>query len=111
VASEGVETAGELVRDAAAVLAEGVRDSDVPARISPDTFCVLLTGPSQGAESLVLSRLIEAIAVHDARREHPRSLALSVGSALYEPGSRIDLGSILETAGRRLAAGAGERST
>ena len=110
-AAEGPQAAGELVRDAASVLAEGVRDSDVPARIAPDTFCVLLTGPSQGAESLVLSRLIEALAVHDARREHPRALALSVGSALYEAGSRVDLGSILETAGRKLAAGAGDRST
>ena len=36
---------------------------------------------------LVLSRLVEAIAVHDARRDRPPRLSLSVGTARYEPGS------------------------
>ena len=34
---------------------------------------------------IVLSRLVEAIAVHDARRDRPRELSISVGSALYDP--------------------------
>jgi diguanylate cyclase (GGDEF)-like protein len=94
----------DLARDAASVLLEAVRDADVPARIAPGTFCVLLTGEARGAEAMVLSRLVEAIAVHDARSDHPRSLSLSVGSALYDPEHPSDLEQILSTADRRLAA-------
>lgn len=100
----GAEAAEDLARDAGAIMLEAVREADVPARLAPDTLCVLLTGDASGAETLVLSRLVEAIAVHDARGEQPRSLALSVGTARYEPGSGIGLAEILEGAARGLAA-------
>ena len=102
--TNGADEAASVARDAAAVLLEAVRDSDVPARIAIDTFCVLLTGEARGAEALVLSRLVEAIAVHDARLDQPRSLSLSVGSALYDPDHPSSLEQILSTADRRLAA-------
>lgn len=102
----GAEAADELAREAAGVVLDAVRDSDVPARISPDTMCVLLTGEADGAETLVLSRLVEAMAVHDAGREEPRSLALSVGTARYEPGKAGGLAEVLESAVRKLTAGA-----
>lgn len=98
----GTERTDELARDAAEVLLEAVRDSDLPARIAPDTFCVLLTGEASGAEALVLSRLVEAIALNDARREQPRELSLSVGSALYDPEQPATLEQLLNTAGRGL---------
>lgn len=99
----GPDSADELARDAAAVLLRAVRDSDVPARIAPDTFCVLLTGSAEGAEATVLSRLVEAMAEHDARSDRPR-LALAVGSARYRPGSGGSLGVLLEEAARSLSA-------
>ncbi|MGZ4148510.1 MAG: GGDEF domain-containing protein [Actinomycetota bacterium] len=101
--SLGASAADELARDAAAVVLDAVRDADVPARIAPDTIAVLLTGDAAGAETTVLSRLVEAMAVHDAARDRPRSLSLSVGTARYEPGSGADLGSILAGAARGLA--------
>lgn len=101
-AALGPERTDELARDAAEVLLEAVRDSDLPARIAPDTFCVLLTGEAAGAEALVLSRLVEAIALNDARREEPRELSLSVGSALYDPEKPATLEQLLNTAGHRL---------
>jgi diguanylate cyclase (GGDEF)-like protein len=101
-ASLGPEPTDELARDAAEVLLEAVRDSDLPARIAPDTFCVLLTGEARGAEALVLSRLVEAIALNDARRHQPRQLSLSVGSALYDPEQPATLEQLLNTAGQRL---------
>lgn len=101
-----VRLEGEVVDDgaseAAEVLLNAVRDADLPARITDDTFAVLLTGDAVGAESLVLSRLVEAIAVHNSNQDPPRPLSLSVGSALYEPGSSTSLSQILETAGRRM---------
>jgi diguanylate cyclase (GGDEF)-like protein len=100
---QGQEAAEALARDAAEVVLDAVRDADVPARLAPDTFAVLLSGSAAGAETLVLSRLVEAIAVHDARRGRPRELSLSVGSAIYDPERPDSLAEILETAGRRLA--------
>jgi GGDEF domain-containing protein len=85
---------------------EAVRSSDVPARVADDTFCVLLTGDAEGAEGLVLSRLVEAIA---RRAGEGSPLALSVGSALYEPGSGTTLQVILEAAGRGLTQGSSDR--
>jgi diguanylate cyclase (GGDEF)-like protein len=102
--TSGADEAASVAQDATAVVLEAVRDSDVPARIAIDTFCVLLTGDARGAEALVLSRLVEAIAVHDARLDQPRSLSLSVGSALYDPDHPSSLEQILSTADRRLAA-------
>ena len=96
------ETPADQVRRAAEVLLEAVRDADLPARITDDTFTVLLTGEAAGAETLVLSRLVEAIAVHNAKQDPPQPLSLSVGSALYEPEHPSTLSQILETAGRRL---------
>ena len=67
------------------VLRRAVRDADVPAHVSEDTFCVLLTGNARGAEAAVLSRLIEAIAVANARPDRGTPLSLDVGSSLYDP--------------------------
>jgi diguanylate cyclase (GGDEF)-like protein len=103
VASRGQSEADELTREASNVILDAIRDSDAPARIGPDTFVVLLAGAGEGAESLVLSRLVEAIALHDAARDRPRALSLAVGTARYEPGSATPLSHILEAAERRMA--------
>ncbi len=105
--AKGTDEAAAFARDAAALVLEAVRDSDVPARISADTFCVLLTGEAHGAEALVLSRLVETIAVNDTRLDQPRHLSLSVGSALYDPDQPSTLEQIISTADRRLAAQSG----
>lgn len=99
----GPDAADTLARDAAGVILEAVRDADLPARIGPDTICVLLTGDAEGAETAVLSRLVEAIATHDARRDSPRALTLAVGTARYVPGSGASLAEILSSAVRGLS--------
>ena len=91
-------TADQVALDAAEVLLSAIRDADLPARIADDTFCVLLSGDARGAEVAVLSRLVEAIAVHDASRPEPRALALSVGSAIYDPARPVPLEGLLRTA-------------
>ena len=92
------ETADEVAVDAAEVLLSAIRDADLPARIAEDTFCVLLTGDARGAEVAVLSRLVEAIAIHDARSDRPRAMALSVGSAIYDPAEPVGLEDLLDAA-------------
>ena len=88
----------ELAADAAEVVISAIRDADLPARIADDTFCVLLSGDARGAEVAVLSRLVEAIAVHDATSANPRPLSLSVGSAIYDPADPVGLEDLLAAA-------------
>jgi diguanylate cyclase (GGDEF)-like protein len=90
--------ADRLAIEAAEVLLTAIRDADLPARIADDTFCVLLSGDARGSEVAVLSRLVEAIAVHDANKAEPASLALSVGSAIYDPADPVSLEGLLRTA-------------
>jgi diguanylate cyclase (GGDEF)-like protein len=90
--------ADQLAVEAAEVLLSAIRDSDLPARIADDTFCVLLSGDAKGSEVAVLSRLVEAIALHDANKDEPKPLALSVGSAIYDPADPVSLEGLLRTA-------------
>jgi diguanylate cyclase (GGDEF)-like protein len=91
-----------LLAETADVLRRAVRDSDVPARVGADAFAVLLTGKALGAESLVLSRIVEAVAERNARSGRPVPLDLSVGTAHYEPGSGVPLARLMAEADRRL---------
>lgn len=96
------EERGRLVVQAAAVLREAVRSSDVLARIGPASFCVLLTGDSTGAESAVLSRLVEAIAESNARSGRASQLSVSVGAAAYDPDHPVSLEALIARADRRM---------
>jgi diguanylate cyclase (GGDEF)-like protein len=106
IASAGGPSAADgAVAEAAEVVLSAIRDADLPARIAPDTFCVLLSGEARGAEVAVLSRLVEAIAVHDAGRADPRPLRISVGSAIYDPEHPVALEDLLRTAEGRMRPG------
>jgi diguanylate cyclase (GGDEF)-like protein len=98
--AEDVELDG-AVAGAAEALSSTVRDSDVVARVGADAFCVLLTGDAAGAESIVLSRVVEAVAAHNAR-EGERRLSLSVASAAYDPDNPVGLEELIAEAGRRM---------
>lgn len=101
----GPSAADALVAGAGEVVLSAIRDADLPARIAPDTFCVLLSGEARGAESTVLSRLVEAIAVHDAAKATPAEMRVSVGSAIYDPASPVPLEALLRTAEERMRPG------
>jgi diguanylate cyclase len=95
----GAEEVDRLIRDAAQVVREATRESDVVARIGEGAFCILLTGAAPGAEALVLSRLVEAVAVR--RTEDPEDgtpLAVSVGTAHYDPDNPAGLEELLRRA-------------
>lgn len=100
--SFGAAEGPRLLVETADVLRQAVRDSDVLARVGTDAFCVLLTGNATGAEALVLSRLVEAVASHNARSGRPAPLSLSVGAARYEPSAPVGLDELMAEADRRL---------
>jgi two-component system cell cycle response regulator len=100
---EGGIEGDQATIEAAQVILDGVRDADYPSRVSPDTFCVLLTGSADGTEAIVLSRLVEALAVLNARGDRARRLSLSIGSAVYDPQHPAPIQDIIETARRRMS--------
>jgi diguanylate cyclase (GGDEF)-like protein len=99
------DDAGErrrLVLQTAEILRDAVRSSDVLARVGPGSFCVLLTGDSSGAESTVLSRLVEAIAESNARSGRTSQLSVSVGAAEYDPEHPVSLDALIARADDRM---------
>jgi diguanylate cyclase (GGDEF)-like protein len=97
------EVSGEPVgplAGTAEVLRGAVRDCDVLARLGPSSFVVLLTGDARGAEVQVLSRLVDAVAVSNARAGRTGSLSLSVGSATYDPAEPRGIAELLAEAER-----------
>ena len=73
------------VADAATVISSAVRVSDVVARVGSEAFCVLLAGAVPGSEPIVLERIIEAVATHNASTGHETGPSVSIGAAVLRP--------------------------
>ncbi|HEY2965109.1 MAG TPA: diguanylate cyclase [Actinomycetota bacterium] len=100
---EGGESPGEAaVADAATVISSAVRVSDVVARVDSGAFCVLLPGAEPGSEPIVLERIIEAVASHNAGTGRETGPSLSVGAASYDPVHPVPLEELIAAADRRL---------
>jgi diguanylate cyclase (GGDEF)-like protein len=100
---EAGESPGDAaVADAATVISSAVRVSDVAARVDSGAFCVLLPGAEPGSEPIVLERIIEAVASHNARTGHETGPSLSIGAASYDPGHPVPLEELIAAADRRM---------
>jgi diguanylate cyclase (GGDEF)-like protein len=100
---EGDEGPGEpAVADAATVISSAVRVSDVVARVDSGAFCVLLPGAEPGSEPVVLERIIEAVASHNADTGHETGPSLSVGAVSYDPEHPVPLEELIAAADRRM---------
>ena len=92
----------QAVVDAAETIRGAVRASDVVARVDSDAFCVLLSGATPGTGSIVLSRVVEAVAEHDARAGRESGSTLWVGAAEYDPEQPQGLQELIAEADRRM---------
>ena len=93
---------GRLVADAAEVVRKAVRGSDVIARVGAGVFCVLLTGDAVGADADVLSRVVEGVAMNNAKSGRPGQLSVSVGTATYDPEHPVAVEALIAEADRRM---------
>jgi diguanylate cyclase (GGDEF)-like protein len=99
----GGEGLGEAaVADAATVISSAVRVSDVVARVDSGAFCVLLPGAEPGSELVVLERIIEAVASHNAGTGRETGPSLSVGAVSYDPEHPVPLEELIAAADRRM---------
>ena len=96
------------VVDAADTIRSAVRASDVVARVGSDAFCILLSGAEPGTESIVLSRVVEAVAEHDAQAGRDTGSTLWVGAAEYDPEQPQGLQELIAEADRRMRRAAEE---
>lgn len=102
VGEAGASPGDAAVADAATVISSAVRVSDVAARVDSGAFCVLLPGAEPGSEPIVLERVIEAVASHNARTGHETGPSLSIGAASYDPGHPVPLEELIAAADRRM---------
>ena len=79
------DAARRLIVEIGNVIKETLRASDVFGRVADHQFCVLLAGTSAAAADTVLVRLVEAVAQFNAREGRTDDLAISVGTARYDP--------------------------
>jgi len=90
------------VADAATVISSAVRVTDVVARVGSDAFRVLLAGAATGTEPIVLERIVEAVAAHNAKAGRDTGPSVSVGAVSYDPEHPIALESLIAEADRRM---------
>ena len=81
----GHKEGDRAIADAAAILRETFRDTDILARVGGDEFCVLLTEVKSPAEDSSIPRLQTRLDIHNLQSERPFKVALSVGAAEYDP--------------------------
>ncbi len=89
------------LQDTAALLRRTFRAADLCARLGGDEFCVLVRTEEHAA--VLLRRLRIAVQECNAEPGRPYALALSVGSAVYDPGAQpVSLDDLLARADEQM---------
>jgi diguanylate cyclase (GGDEF)-like protein/PAS domain S-box-containing protein len=88
----GHNVGDQALIDAAEVLKQTFRSSDVTARISGDEFVALTTDPDGKGEVSISRRIRENLDKHNSKGTRPYHLSFSFGIASFDPGvpSSID---------------------
>jgi diguanylate cyclase (GGDEF)-like protein len=87
-----------LLKEAADVIRETIRASDLAGRLGGDEFCVLLRGePDLDAERAV-ARMRETTATHNARPGRPYQVSLSIGVSALPAGRWVTLEELIDAA-------------
>jgi diguanylate cyclase (GGDEF)-like protein len=100
----GAEEASKTLAEAARVLRETFRESDVLARVGADEFALLVVdaGPELGPG--LAARMADAFEAAQAQQEGPRELAMEVGVACWDPEDPCTVKQLLDRAGEQMCA-------
>jgi diguanylate cyclase (GGDEF)-like protein len=96
----GHEMGDSLIRDAAALLEESFRNSDVVARIGGDEFAAFTFDAAQ--PQVILARVQERIEHFHRQHERPYRVAFSTGIVACDPSSRLTLADYLALADQKM---------
>ncbi|MFH1791294.1 MAG: GGDEF domain-containing protein, partial [Candidatus Omnitrophota bacterium] len=91
--------AGDMaLNDAASILKETCRESDVLARLGGDEFAILATGMDEKNAERFVSRLENNVMKYNLTVNRPYSLSLSVGMASCGPQDKCSLDELINQA-------------
>jgi diguanylate cyclase (GGDEF)-like protein/PAS domain S-box-containing protein len=88
--------------EAAGLLRDAFRDSDIIARLGGDEFVVLAIDVAEGRATALARRLRERIAARNARPDAAYPVSFSLGIARYEPDDPVSLEDLLARADARM---------
>jgi len=87
-----------VLAEAAELVRESFRDSDVKARVGGDEFVVLMNGAADGTCEVVDQRLTQNIERLNAQSDRPFPISLSGGVAKWDPASGQTVADVLDHA-------------
>lgn len=100
----GHEEGDRVLIDTANVLRQTFRESDIIARLSGDEFAVLSIDAADVNPEDFSKRLQENIDAGNAKETRPYKMAMSWGTAVYDPGSHLSLDELMSSADERMYA-------
>jgi diguanylate cyclase (GGDEF)-like protein len=92
----------QLLKEAADVIRETIRASDIAGRLGGDEFCVLLMGDPELDPDRVMDRMRDTLASHNARSDRTFQLSVSMGIASLPPGRSVTLEELIDAADERM---------
>ncbi len=100
--THGHVVGSEAIVEAASVLRETFRDSDILARFGGDEFVILM--PETEAETFIApaERLRRNLAAFNENGSRPYRLSISVGAAAYDPKQPASLAQLIERADKAM---------
>ena len=87
-----------LLKEAADVIRETIRASDLAGRLGGDEFCVLLMGDPELDPDRALERMRATTAIHNQRPGREFHLSLSIGLSAIPPGRSVTLEELIDAA-------------
>ena len=91
-----------MIAEAAYVMRQTFRASDLIARVGGDEFCVLFATESEATADAVMSRLQEAVQLANAQEGRPFDLSFSTGVVVFDPEQPRSLDQLMATADERM---------
>lgn len=91
-----------MITEAAYVMRQTFRASDLIARMGGDEFCVLFAADSEAAATGAALRLQEAVDAANAQEGRPFELAMSAGIAMFDPEQPITLDELIAAADEKM---------
>ncbi|MBK6304739.1 MAG: PAS domain S-box protein [Gemmatimonadetes bacterium] len=92
----------EALKEVAAILHETFRDSDLCGRLGGDEFVALAVNCLDPTGQVLVNRLDERIAAHNAREGRPFRISIGRGVARFDPHNPKSLQQLLDEADARL---------
>jgi len=95
--TRGHEEGDRLLINAANILKQTFRESDIIARVGGDEFAVLTANGADISE-IVLNRLTDQIGRHNALPDQQYEISMSIGTAIYDPAIPCSLDDLMSQA-------------